>query len=74
MAILTRRTLTVTSAPSFKSLSRMVPAVAFASSVPCNAMRRKAVIDFGFQGFQALLHGLQIVTLPDAANALRGKS
>jgi hypothetical protein len=27
----------------FKSLSRMVPAVACASSVPCNAMRRKAV-------------------------------
>ncbi len=25
--------------------------------------------DFGFQGFQALLHGLQIVALPHAANA-----
>ena len=44
MAILMRRTLIVTSAPSFKSLSRMVPAVAWASSVPTKAMRRKAVM------------------------------
>jgi hypothetical protein len=33
-ATLMRRTLTVTTAPIFKSFSRMVPAVAFASSPP----------------------------------------
>ncbi len=27
--------------------------------------------DFGFQGFQALLHGFQIVALPHAADACR---
>ena len=42
MAILIRRTLTRTKAPSFSSFSRIVPQVASANCVCANPMRRRA--------------------------------
>lgn len=44
MAILMRRAETVTRAPIFRSLRRMVPQVAVANSVCCRARRRSAAI------------------------------
>ena len=42
MAILTRRTLMRTSAPTLSSLRRMVPQVACANAVSCRPIRRRA--------------------------------